>query len=1073
MAGNGGGDGFEATLVQAAAEAVGPALLLSSRRRGGPQYLFNAPEGFARLALEHRARPTGRLAALLLTSLRPHAAVRRPSALSAFATSSQRGRAASKLCSWGSAGKPAQSAHHHSDAHWQQHSCAPRMRKGRPEIIAGTGGLLLRLSQDGHGRLAVCGPPGTARYVHALRHFVRWLHPKVFITHVVGEEAVFEDEHVLAVPLLLGAASQRLESEEPGTSTAATSTAAEAVCFHVLGRGQEDNESASLPLSRQQVSVAESHASLCTQVEGVAAQSLQAESNLRKRETTVDSPRLTKKAKVENCDSEDTTDGPCNPLEAAGSRFSAAETCTHYVLVPKLHTFCHEGSTKTLVQQQLGKLQESSTCMRHPFTRDWGVASCARLHAEPAHARLPEFFTRSSPELAHAVELPLLEDNANPVYVTSPDARKLFSVSMTGHRRTTPQSQARKLLGYICHLKALSSKVLIVDCQEPCDVEQLCMEHPATELAHKVALAVHMSPKTVLGMPGYQRWMRSLSSRGMRQVEALGGAAQVGHFGSLAMVVKLNTVAPSFFPMPPLHTGSPSLGTSDTHDAVRSIDPDPTSTFTGVEDATDIVCQGRLLMRFILKSQGNQQLVEVDGSGQPELINVEALQAEARRSMDQPPDSCLASGEATGSKAGLAGNAMQQNTLKECTLDARAQQEGFEVTFLGTGCAEPSKYRGSSSISCQLHTPGLGILLDAGEGAWGQLVRKLGPDAALAFSNALPAIWLSHKHADHCLGLMQILHSRASDSPPLLIIGPRAVERWLNEVVEACASSSLQVPSFRYIHNCVLDGHRATSLSFSENTFDVLTAQPGSVQQWLLNSLHLQSIQSVPVEHCQEAFGLVIKSQDGWSLVYSGDTQPCQRLVRAGQGCTLLIHEATFEKGMEKHARKKKHSTVEEALLVAEQMKAQGVILTHFSQRYPKAVALDPCRSQHTCTAFDGMVVASSSLASLPQLQVMLVRALAHPPQDGQRSLAAGSQKDTDTCGPLRTCSRQEPGELQCTGGHHIITDSPEWPVPAKPAIIPANNPTILRAEHGLHGQRMALTASHTRFSDSDSAESP
>lgn len=42
-----------------------------------PQYLINAPEGFARLVLEHRARPGPGLRALLLTSLTPDAAVSR------------------------------------------------------------------------------------------------------------------------------------------------------------------------------------------------------------------------------------------------------------------------------------------------------------------------------------------------------------------------------------------------------------------------------------------------------------------------------------------------------------------------------------------------------------------------------------------------------------------------------------------------------------------------------------------------------------------------------------------------------------------------------------------------------------------------------------------------------------------------------------------------------------------------------------------------------------------------------------------------------------------------------------
>ena len=40
------------------------------------QYLFNAPEGFARLVLEHKVRPSQLLRAAFLTQLQPHAAVR-------------------------------------------------------------------------------------------------------------------------------------------------------------------------------------------------------------------------------------------------------------------------------------------------------------------------------------------------------------------------------------------------------------------------------------------------------------------------------------------------------------------------------------------------------------------------------------------------------------------------------------------------------------------------------------------------------------------------------------------------------------------------------------------------------------------------------------------------------------------------------------------------------------------------------------------------------------------------------------------------------------------------------------
>lgn len=52
--------------------------------------------------------------------------------------------------------------------------------------------------------------------------------------------------------------------------------------------------------------------------------------------------------------------------------------------------------------------------------------------------------------------------------------------------------------------------------------------------------------------------------------------------------------------------------------------------------------------------------------------------------------------------------------------------------------------------------------------------------------------------------------------------------------------------------------------------------------------------ESVRVEHCRDAWGLVVGACSGWSLVYSGDSRPCARLQRAGAGCTLLVHEATF-----------------------------------------------------------------------------------------------------------------------------------------------------------------------------------
>lgn len=69
-----------------------------------------------------------------------------------------------------------------------------------------------------------------------------------------------------------------------------------------------------------------------------------------------------------------------------------------------------------------------------------------------------------------------------------------------------------------------------------------------------------------------------------------------------------------------------------------------------------------------------------------------------------------------------------------------------------------------------------------------------------------------------------------------------------------------------------------------------------------------------------------------WSLVYSADTRPNARLIAAGRGCSLLIHEATLPDSRSDKAKEVRHCTVGEALQVAGDMEAERVVLTHFSQ---------------------------------------------------------------------------------------------------------------------------------------------
>lgn len=282
------------------------------------------------------------------------------------------------------------------------------------------------------------------------------------------------------------------------------------------------------------------------------------------------------------------------------------------------------------------------------------------------------------------------------------------------------------------------------------------------------------------------------------------------------------------------------------------------------------------------------------------------------------------------------------------------------VTFLGTGSAEPSQHRGASAIHLSLGPGRPGILLDCGEGSWGQLVRLHGPQGASHVVRSLAGIWISHRHADHMAGVLQILAQYPVNAPPLLLVGPRSLKDWLEEAAPVVGLEA----RYTFAH-----------CSEVENP-----------QHWshmaLTGALSLSYIASVPVRHCGDAFGIVIRHQTGWSLVYSGDTQPSEALVRAGAGATLLIHEATFEPALEGEARKKRHSTSVEAIDVARRMGAYRTILTHFSQRYPKfpeGIEVDMGVNgsvvgsgvgSSVSVAFDGMCVPLSLLEQLPAVTV-------------------------------------------------------------------------------------------------------
>ncbi|CAG2104751.1 unnamed protein product [Medioppia subpectinata] len=273
-------------------------------------------------------------------------------------------------------------------------------------------------------------------------------------------------------------------------------------------------------------------------------------------------------------------------------------------------------------------------------------------------------------------------------------------------------------------------------------------------------------------------------------------------------------------------------------------------------------------------------------------------------------------------------------------------QEYPEIIFLGTGSAVPSKVRNTSAIWVNIDCE-TAFLLDCGEGTFGQLFRFYGTECDRRLKQ-LKAIYVSHLHADHHLGILNLLKKRSSiTSEPLLMIIPPAVINWLENY-----------------HQCVEP---------IAHLFEIINNKKfiSESDERVLKRLRLRELKTCLVPHCSHSYGLSFTTNsepNSVKIVYSGDTQPTPNLTRIGRNCDLLIHEASMEDELVDEARLKFHSTTSEAIDVGNEMGAKFTILTHFSQRYSKIPVFNENFSDRVGIAFDNMRVRFSDLQKLPKM---------------------------------------------------------------------------------------------------------
>ena len=273
----------------------------------------------------------------------------------------------------------------------------------------------------------------------------------------------------------------------------------------------------------------------------------------------------------------------------------------------------------------------------------------------------------------------------------------------------------------------------------------------------------------------------------------------------------------------------------------------------------------------------------------------------------------------------------------------------FCLKILGSGSSVPADGRHHTAHLLTINNTH--YLIDCGEGTQLSLMKYR------LKQNRINAIFISHLHGDHYLGLTGLVSSMhlLGRQQPLNILAPPV----LREII------TLQ---FKYSNTVI--------------SFDLRLTELTGNGPHLIHETPTQTVHSFPLEHRVPCWGFIFrekpksrrinkeklpekiliqdiirlksgedltdhsgsviyKNEDltfppkkSRSYAYCSDTVYDPRIISYINGVDLLYHESTFLKEKEDIAAKTYHTTAEQAAMIAKAANAKKLIIGHYSARY-------------------------------------------------------------------------------------------------------------------------------------------
>lgn len=185
----------------------------------------------------------------------------------------------------------------------------------------------------------------------------------------------------------------------------------------------------------------------------------------------------------------------------------------------------------------------------------------------------------------------------------------------------------------------------------------------------------------------------------------------------------------------------------------------------------------------------------------------------------------------------------------------------MRIILLGTGVAIPQKDRVQSGLivdggTDKKYCP---VLFDCGCGVLQRIYQSR------YMHTHITNVFLSHLHLDHCGDLLALVKANwLCDTIKLNLWGPVGAGQWLENLLVA----------YPYMQDKV--------------EIEVTELLPGQVVR--VEGLEVECIRTV---HALPSLGFTVTS-GGKTMLYSGDTEPVDDIVKASEGIDLLIHECSF-----------------------------------------------------------------------------------------------------------------------------------------------------------------------------------